>query len=181
MGANPASPFPPMPDHAATEEMLRESGLAFVALRNGFYASSGLMLLGQALQTGEVAAPEDGPVSWTVHADLAEAAAIALTQADLFDGPTPALTGAEAVDLAGIAAVAAEVVGRPIRRIVVSDAQYRETLISHGVPESAADMLVGLFVASRRGEFAAVDPTLGRLLGRPPLTIRDVVAAQRSQ
>ena len=124
MGANPASPFAPMPDHATTEVMLAESGLAFTALRNGFYASSGVMLLGQALRTGEVAAPEDGPVSWTAHADLAEAAAIVLTERSV-DGPTAALTGATALDLAGIAAVASEVTGRPIRRTVVSDAQYR--------------------------------------------------------
>src|SRR4051794_10406943 len=54
MGTNPASPFAPMPDHAATEAMLQESGLAFTALRNGFYASSGRMLLGRAPETGEV-------------------------------------------------------------------------------------------------------------------------------
>jgi uncharacterized protein YbjT (DUF2867 family) len=178
MGANPASPFAPMPDHDATEAMLTESGLAFTSLRNGFYASSGLMLLGQALETDEVAAPEDGPVSWTAHADLAEAAAIALTD-DRLDGVTPALTGSAAVDLAGIAAIASEVTGRPIRRTVVSDAQYRDGLVAHGVPESAADMLVSLFAASRAGEFAAVDPTLEHLLGRRPMTVRDVLLAGR--
>ena len=41
MGANPASPFAPMPDHAATEALLADSGLAFTALRNGFYTASG--------------------------------------------------------------------------------------------------------------------------------------------
>jgi NAD(P)H dehydrogenase (quinone) len=123
-----------------------------------------------------VAAPSDGPVSWTDHDDLAEAAAIVLTEGG-FDGPTPALTGAEALDLADIAAIATEVIGRPIRRTVVPDAEYRATLVGHGVPEPAADMLVDLFAASRQGEFAAVDPTLGHLLGRPPRTIRDVLAA----
>ena len=177
MGANPRSPFAPMPDHAATEAMLQESGLAFTALRNGFYTSSGLMLLGHALDTGDVAAPEDGPVSWTDHADLADAAAIALTE-DGLDGPTPALTGSEAVDLAGLAAIASEVSGRPIRRIVVTDARYREHLVANGVPEPAVDMLVGLFAASRRGEFAAVDPTLARLIGRPPRSVRDVLGAR---
>jgi NAD(P)H dehydrogenase (quinone) len=132
------------------------------------------MLLGHALETGEVVAPEDGPVSWTDHADLAEAAAIALTE-DGLDGPTPVLTGSEAVDLAGLAAIASEVGGRRIRRTVVTDARYREHLVGNGVPEPAAEMLVGLFAASRRGEFAAVDPTLGRLLGRPSLTVRDVL------
>src|ERR1039457_3579257 len=79
MGSNAASPFAPMPDHAATEALLQASGMAFTCLRNGFYAASGLMLMGDALQTGRLIAPQDGPVSWTAHADLAEAAAIALT------------------------------------------------------------------------------------------------------
>ena len=80
------------------------SGLAFTALRNGFYASSGRMLLGQAFETGELAAPADGPVSWTAHDDLAEAAAIVLTDEGRFEGPTPPLTGSAALDLAGLAA-----------------------------------------------------------------------------
>ena len=157
-----------MPDHAATEAMLADSGLAFTALRNGFYASSGRMLLGEALETGELAAPADGPVSWTAHDDLAEAAAIVLTEEGRFEGPTPPLTGSAALDLAGLAA---EALGRPIRRTVLTDAQYQE-----GLPGPVADMLLGLFAASRAGEFAAVDPTLGELLGRPPLTVRDVLA-----
>jgi len=35
-----------MVDHAASEAALRDSGVAFTALRNGFYAASALMLLG---------------------------------------------------------------------------------------------------------------------------------------
>jgi NAD(P)H dehydrogenase (quinone) len=176
MGANPSSLFPPMPDHAATETALRESGVAFTALRNGFYATSALELLDAALETGELAVPEDGPVSWTAHADLAEAAAIALVE-DVLDDATPALTGAEAIDMAGVAEIASELTGRPIRRIVVSDEDYRAGLVAHGLPEPMADMLVGLFAASRQGEFAQVDPTLTGLLGRRPVPLRDVMRA----
>jgi NAD(P)H dehydrogenase (quinone) len=180
MGAHPTSLFAPMPDHAATEAMLQESGVVFTSLRNGFYAASGLMLMGRAVETGELVAPEDGPVSWTAHADLAEATAIAMTDEGRLDGLTPPLTGPEALDLAGIAAIASALSGRPIRRVTVTDAEYRAGLVSHGVPEPMADMLVGLFAASRRGEFAAVDPTLERLLGRPPMSMRDVLRTRLS-
>ena len=176
MGANPASPFHPMPDHAATEALLRGSGVAFTALRNGFYATTAVMLLGRAVETGELVAPEDGPVAWTTHADLAATAALALAEGGL-DGATPALTGAEAFDMAGVAALASELTGRPIRRIVVADAAYRDGMVARGVPEAAADMLVGLFAASRQGAFAPADPTLARLLGRPATPLRDVLAA----
>jgi NAD(P)H dehydrogenase (quinone) len=176
MGSSPTSLFPPMVDHAATEVALRDAGVAFTSLRNGFYAASALMLLGNALKTGELVAPEDGPVSWTAHADLAEVTAIALSE-EVLDGMTPPLTASEAIDLDGIAALASELVQRPIRRVVVPDAEYRAGLIAHGLPEERADLLLGIFRASRRGEFARVDPTLARLIDRPPMPFRDVLKA----
>ncbi len=181
MGAHPASPFSPMPDHAASESMLHASGVAFTSLRNGFYADSGLMLMGQALETGRLVAPEDGPVSWTTHADLAEATAIILANEGRFEGITPPLTSSAALDLADLADIASELTGRPVERVVVTDDAYRTSLVSHGVPASAADMLVGLFAASRQGEFSAVDPTLANLLGRPPISMREVLKKKIAQ
>ena len=180
MGADPASPFAPMPDHAAAEADLAACGVAYTSLRNGFYAASALMLISGSLETGELVAPQDGPVAWTTHADLAEAAALALTQAGSLSGVTPPLTAAATHDLAGLATIASELSGRPIRRVVVSDEQYRANLVARGLPPERADLLVGLFAASRRGDFAAVDPTLERLLGRPPVAMRDVLAEQMS-
>jgi len=176
MGAGPASPFPPMPDHAATEELLRGSGVAFTALRNGFYASFAGQLLARsgALRTGELRMPEDGPVAWTTHGDLAEAAAVTLVKGGL-DGVTPALVTPKAVDMAGVAALASELTGRSITRVIVSDADYRADLLQR-VPAPAADMLMGMFLAARRGDFTATDPTLTRLLGRAPQPLLDTLA-----
>ncbi|MBA2677261.1 MAG: SDR family oxidoreductase [Ktedonobacteraceae bacterium] len=176
MGSSPTSLFPPMVDHAATEAALRDSGVAFTSLRNGYYAASALMMLGNALQTGELVAPEDGPVSWTSHSNLAEVAAIALSE-EVLDGVTPDLTASEAIDLNGIAALASELAHRPIRRVVVPDAEYRAGLVAHGLPGEVADMLLGTFRASRQGEFNRVDPTLARLINRPPVPFRDVLKA----
>lgn len=177
MGANPASPFQAMPPHAETERDLLASGIPYTALRNGFYAANGIRLMGQALQTGKLIAPADGPVSWTAHADLAEAAAIALTDEGRLDGITPPLTGMEALDFGDIAALATELTGRPVTRVTVPDDAWVAGLAAHGVPEQQARFLLGIFQASRQGEFAAVSPVLGDLLGRKPIAFRDVLAA----
>ncbi len=176
IGSSSTSHFRRMIDHAGTEAALRESGVAFTALRNGYYVSSAAMMLGNAVATGEVIAPEDGPVAWTAHADLARAAAIALTTGGL-DGITPALTGTEALDLAGIAEIVAELTGRPIRRVVISDDEYQAGLVAHGLPEAWATMLLGTFKASRQDDFNRVDPTLARFIDRPLTLLHNALKA----
>jgi NAD(P)H dehydrogenase (quinone) len=180
MAASRASLFPPMLTHAATEEMLSQSGLAWTALRNGFYASSGLFLIDDALKTGVIEAPADGKVSWTAHADLAEAAAILLANEGRYEGPTPPLIGSQALDLADFAAIASELQAQPVRRELISDEGFQAKMAARGLPARVADISLGLYRASRQGEFAAVDPALERLLGRSPISMRDLIAEKIS-
>lgn len=175
--AGAASRFAPMLDHAAAIEHLSTADLPFTALQHGFYASTVPMLLGDALESGEIVAPEDGPVSWTTHADLAEADAMILAEPGRFDGTTPPLTSPVMHDLEGIARILTEITGRTIRRVVAEDDEWVQGLVGHGVPQGQAEMLLGMFRASRRGEFAVVDPTLEHLLGRPAQSMRTVLEA----
>ena len=173
MGTHATSP---LNDHHAAEAVLAETGVPFMALRHGFYAESALHLVGDGFGVGEIRAPEDGPVSWTARADLAEADAIVLAEGRL-DGITPPLTAREALTMADLAAIASELTGREIRRVVAPDDEWRATKVAQGMPAPMADALLGVYRAARRGDFAAVDPTLGTLLGRRPRTMRDVLAA----
>jgi uncharacterized protein YbjT (DUF2867 family) len=175
--ASPSSLFAPARDHAATEAHLAAGDVPFTALRDGFHAATVPHLVGRALETGELVAPADGPVSWTTHADLAEAAAVLLTDPDRPAAETPVLTAAEAVDLAGVAAVLSELAGRPVRRVVLDDEDYVAWSVGNGVPEGAARMFLTLFRAARDGEFAVTDPTLATLLGREPQGVRSVLEA----
>jgi NAD(P)H dehydrogenase (quinone) len=170
--AAPDSSFPPALDHAAVEAYLAEHGRPFTSLRNGYYTSSLQFHLGRAAQNGELVAPADGPVSWTTRADLAEAAAVILASEGRFEGPTPPLTATRAVDLQEVAATLSEVSGRPVRRVVVDDEDWVAGLVERGTPEPVARLLLGSYHASRRGEFAVTDPTLGTLIGREPQPIR---------
>jgi uncharacterized protein YbjT (DUF2867 family) len=175
--ASPRSLFGPARDHAATEAHLAATGVPSTVLRDGFHAATVPHLLGRALETGELVAPADGPVSWTTHDDLAEAAAGILTDHDRPTSETLVLTAADAVDLGGVAAILSDLVGRTIRRVVVGDEDYVTGLAAHGVPEPAARMLLTMFQAARRGEFAVTDPALAHLVGHPPQTIRTVLRA----
>lgn len=177
MGASATSAFPPMLDHAATEDMLRQSGLAWTALRHGFYAASGIALMGDALRTGVLEAPADSKVSWTAHADLAKAAAVILAHEGQYDGPTPPLTGAEALDLADLAGIASALLQRPVHRQVIGDEDLKAKMAARGAPGPAAKIALGFYAASRNGEFAQVDPALERVLGRRPTAMRDLIAA----
>lgn len=181
MAASEDSLFPPMRLHAATEALLRASGQPYTSLRNGFYADSARFLLGPAWTTGEVSAPQDGPVSWTTHADLAQAAAILLADEGRFDGPTPPLTAGQALDLAQIGELLASLTSHSSRRTVVPDDDFRALMVARGMPEDRIAVTMGLFQASRQGEFAAVDPTLAQLLGREPQPMRVVLEAQKNE
>ncbi|MFF0536922.1 SDR family oxidoreductase [Streptomyces coelicoflavus] len=175
MGAGAASRFQACRDHAATEQILRDCGIPFTALRNGFYAASATRFLDHARETGEIVLPADGPVAWTTHADLAEATAAILADEGRFDGPTPPLTAARSLSFDDIAALATEVTGRTFTRTTAPGAGFRDQLVAQGVPAHYADQLLGIFAAASAGEFATTDPTLGTLLGREPAGMREVL------
>lgn len=174
------SQFPPALTHAATEQMLAHSGLAWTALRHGFYADSALAMNARGFASGSIAAPADGKVSWTTHDDLAAADAMLLAGKELYDGPTPPLTGFEALDLADLADIARTVLGKPVSRHLLEDEKMIQTAEASGVPSERVGIMMGYYRAAREGEFAQVDSTLARLIGRRPQSMRDFMAERLS-
>ncbi|RYZ97798.1 MAG: SDR family NAD(P)-dependent oxidoreductase [Proteobacteria bacterium] len=181
MGASRHSLFPPMLAHAAAEETLRLSGVAFTSLRHGFYASAAWGMLGDALSTGSISLPEDGPVAFTTHGDLAEAAAILLSGEPSIDGVSPPLTATEAITFAQIAEMLSELTGKRIRREVISDERYREGLSAKGVPPERMALAMGFFLSARSGEFEKVGPALENILNGKPRSMKDFLATQLGQ
>ncbi|WP_328864772.1 NmrA family NAD(P)-binding protein [Streptomyces sp. NBC_00304] len=176
-GAGTDSPFRPARDHAATEQLLADTGTAWTALRNGFYAHSLGWLLGPWQQTGTITAPADGPVSWTDRADAAEAAAVILAGDQAFDGSVT-LTARQAVTFDDVAALASERTGRDVERVTPADEEWIAAKIAAGTPEAMARMTLTTFRAAREGRFAGVDPLLAELLGREPRTVADQLSAE---
>lgn len=179
VGARFGSPFLPADQHAGTEADLAAGGVAFTALRHGFYAESCFHMIGDGLASGELRTPEDGPIGWTTRDDLAEADAAILASGGGWDGITPPLTASEAVTMKQLADIASEITGREVRHTTVTDREWRDAKIAGGMPKMYADMLLGTFQAARRGDFSATHPALASLLGRPPKTMQDILSAAK--
>ncbi|MDC0770489.1 NmrA family NAD(P)-binding protein [Streptomyces sp. HD] len=175
--ASATSLFPPQRVHAATEEHLKQQGVPYTALRNGFYASALGPYIGAALKTGTLAVPQDGPVSWTAHEDLAEAAAIALTQDRAVEGITRPLTAPHTLDFADVAEILSRITGRTITRAVMDDDEWTSAAVADGMPRPAAEFSLTMFAAARMGEFKATDPTLEATIGHPAKTAHEVLEA----
>ena len=177
-GAGADSPFAPAVVHARTEDLLAASGVAWTSLRNGFYAHSLDWLAGPWRETGVVTVPADGPVSWTWREDAAEAAAVLLARGVAgggLDGPVT-LTAGEAPTFEQVAATAAEVTGREVGLEVLDPADWLARQVAAGAPEARARFTLGMYEAASQGRFAGTDPLLSTLLGRPPRTVRDLLA-----
>lgn len=174
VGADLLSAFEPAAVHARNEAYLVESGLPFTSLRNGFYPDTVVRWVHQARETGELLLPKDGPISWTTREDLAAATAALLADESL-TRPVVNLTAAEAFDSAQISAFASELTGRRIRRVQVTDEDYKESLTDAGVPEFGAAVQLSMIVASRQRRLATVDPDLEDLIGHAPTALPQVL------
>ncbi|NAZ87348.1 NmrA family NAD(P)-binding protein [Kineococcus indalonis] len=175
-GAAPGNPFAPGRTHAATERLLADSGTPWTALRNGFYAHALPWFTGPWRETGVVAVPADGPVSWTAREDAAEAAAAVLASGGAHDGPIT-LTAGAAPTFEEVARTASELTGRHVERVLVDPEGWVAAQVAAGQEESRARFALGVFQGAEQGFFAGTDPLLATLLGRAPRTVREVLAA----
>ncbi|SHK69389.1 NAD(P)H dehydrogenase (quinone) [Pseudonocardia thermophila] len=164
IGAENATGF--LADHTVTEELLRTSGVAWTALRNTFYLHFLINPgLAAAVEAGELKAADGGrPVNFASVPDLAAAAAAALTE-DGLENTVHELRGT-VFTLPELAEVLAEVSGRPVAYRAVPSSEFGETAFMW-------DMIAS-------GFFAEPSDDLENLVGRPPVSLRDAVAAALS-
>nr|WP_062340773.1 NAD(P)H-binding protein [Herbidospora sakaeratensis] len=160
-------------DHRATEKLLTESGLRSVFLRNGFYYEVYTGQLPTYLEHGIAGAAGDGPIGGAARADLADAAAAVLTQ-----GPERQVyeLAAEVFTLATLAEVVTEVTGTTVGYAPLTGEQYREVLKGAGLPDEVADFVVGIDLGIAEGNLATSGDDLAKLLGRPPVSLREALA-----
>jgi NAD(P)H dehydrogenase (quinone) len=164
-------------DHRGTEQVVLESGLPYVLLRNGWYNENYTEQLTPVLEHGAVVqAAGEGKVASATRADYA-AAAVAVLTGEGHEGKTYELSGDVAWSFAEYAAEIAKASGKDIAYNAVSADVYAGILTGVGLPGPFAEILVGVDVSIAKGELAGTSGDLSRLTGRPTTPIADSIAA----
>ncbi|MFY1652747.1 SDR family oxidoreductase [Solwaraspora sp. WMMB762] len=181
------SSVPLAAEHLATEQLIRDSGLPFVLLRNGWYLENYTgSVLPQALATGSVlGAAGSGRVAAATRADFAAAAVAVLTAPAPAGSADTAGTAGTVYELGGdepftLAELAAEISRHSGREVGYQDLPadvYAKALTDAGVPEAFASMLAASDVGISRGDLTTDSGDLARLIGRPTTSLGDAVRA----
>ena len=169
-----------VPHHAVERHLMR--GGDWTILRPGFFAQNfGDAYRRDIVEDSRVYVPAGrGRVTFVDVRDVAEVAALAFAAPSAHERRAYTLTGPEAIDFAGAAALLCEILGRPVEYVPASIGGYLWHLHARGLPWAQAAVQTILHVGLRFGQAERIDATLGELLGRRPHTLREYLEDHRA-
>lgn len=188
VGVTPENPSVAVVDHRATEEMLRNSGLEWTALRDQHYADAMVINMGQNIvRAGQwLSSTQGGKEALVWREDCVECAVAVLT-GEGHENKVYNITGPELLSFRDIATMITEVSGRPIEFIDTDDEGMYAMFDAMGVPREPVDRLsvsgidwnsddmVSFEAAIRDGHFAVISSDVEKLTGRKPRSVRQMV------
>ena len=158
------------------EQRLIATARAWTILRMNFYAESFAPQAQASLGQGVLTGLAENRVAFVARADVAAAAAGILTS-DGHAGATYNATGPERLTGAERAALVAEITGRPLAFVTITEEQLRAGLTKANLPAPVVTIVVSIQRAFAAGAFDMLTGDVERLGGRPPKPLRDILAA----
>lgn len=170
------SPLQLAAEHAATEQLLDQSPLRAVLLRNGWYWENYLASAPAAIESGTLyGSAGQGRVAAAARRDYATAAAAALI--DAAGGEVYELAGDSPLTYPQIADTIAEVTGTPVTYTDIPEADYAAALAGAGIPEPMAAILADSDTGVAGGALDYEGTDLQQLLGRHATPFVEVARA----
>ncbi|WP_323134772.1 SDR family oxidoreductase [Pontibacter kalidii] len=163
-------------EHRVTEAALKDSGIPYTLLRNGWYTENYTGSIQGALAGGAfIGSAGEGKISAATRADFADAAVAVLT-GEGHQGKVYELAGDEAFTLSDLAAEISRQTGKDIPYKNLPEADYAAALTSFGLPEGLAQAIAGWDVAASHDALYDDSRQLSRLIGRPTTPLSAAVA-----
>lgn len=171
-----SSPLGLAGEHLATEAVIKESGLTYTILRNGWYTENYTGSAKGAVGAGAfIGNAGDGKIASAARVDYAEAAAVVLA-GEGHENKTYELSGDEAYTLTELAAEISSQTGKNIPYNNLTEAQYADILKSFGLPAGLAEMLADSDTGASKGGLFDDAHVLSKLIGRPTTPLAKVLA-----
>lgn len=163
-------------DHAETEKLIKDSGMAYTIYRNTFYAEFFPMFLGNALETGDWILPSGGnKINLALRTEMAEALANGLADPVKHKNAVYEITSANAYTLNELAGILSEVSDKEITYTDVSISDFEQTLNEIGLPEGQIAGSVMTAKTLFNGALSYTYNDLEQLLGRKPADLKAVI------
>ncbi|WP_348790097.1 NAD(P)H-binding protein [Leifsonia sp. NPDC080035] len=168
-GAAPDATFTLARDHYATEQRIRETGIAHTFLRDNLYLDFVEHMIGD---DGVIRGPADGGrAAMVARADVARVAAAVLQHPDRHAGATYDLTGPEELTMAEVAEKLSAHLGRAVSFHDETVEEAYESRKKWDAPDWQYDAWVSTYTAIAAGELAGVSGAVERVTGRSPLSL----------
>jgi NAD(P)H dehydrogenase (quinone) len=160
--------------HRKRENIIKESGIPYVFLRNNWYVENELGTIQQCLNGAPwVTSAEEGKVAWVYRTDLGEASANVLA-GDGHDNKAYELAGENLTQQQFVDEVN-EVIGKEIPLLAVDSEAHAKMLKEADVPAEFVSMLVMIQNGIREGGLEAPHSELEMLLGRKPTPVKEAL------
>lgn len=171
-------------EHKITEQVLKESGINYTLLRNGWYSENYTASVPGAIGGGAfLGSANQGKIASAPRADYAEAAAIVIAD-ESHKGKTYELAGDQFYTLTDLAAEISKQTGKTIPYNNMPEEEYANILKNIGLPEGLALGLANWDVSASKDDLFDDGKQLSKILGRPTTSIAEsvkVVVAQTTK
>lgn len=185
---DPANPAEVRHDHIETERLIRASGCGWTMLRDAHYADAMILMAGPGvIQSGKwFSNAGEGREAMVWRDDCIESAVAVLTGAG-HEGQIYNITGPDLQTFGEVAAIMAEVTGRPVEHVSLDDEGQYAMFDAMGVPRRPVDDLevagipwnsddmVSFGRAIREGFLELCTDDVERLTGRKARSVRQMI------
>src|SRR6266550_2712027 len=164
IGADASPPYTFGKWHAANEQHIRESGLAFTFLRPNSFMQNFITYFPP--RDGTIYLPwGSGQASFVDARDIAAVAAEALTS-DGHEGKTYTPTGPAALGIAEVASILSGMAGREINYVDVPESAARDGMLQAGLPQWQVEPLLELHATNKQNRWTAVTADVEKVTGK---------------
>lgn len=164
-------------EHRETESLIQKSGLTYTLLRNNWYHENYISSVKQVAEQGVLyGSALKSKISSASRRDYAEAAAKILIS-ECHENKIYEFAGSDSFTLSDLAAYVAQASGKPVVYQNLSPEDYLKALVSIGLPDGLAQVIVDADVQALNGTLYSESKDLENILGRKTTSIKDQIVS----